>query len=331
MIIFIRRQKKILDMIQFFKHSFILSAIILGGCIGNSGNGNLPDNDNTITETNPLDSTEFFITGVQAENDTILLRVAVLGDAEPKPLAEFPNMAAAIEDLNSLSLSLPIDFVIGVGDIAHKGTEIQYEAATQVIQKLRVPFYPIMGNEEHGSTVERYLQYAQKWNSAIIRPSYVINHDKVVFVFASPDHGRDFDDIGARYVLKQIKRAAPKPVVLVVHGAQKGVYSENPDKGISNHLFTEKVISQPNLAMVVSGDLHMDMDRVNHSKKIDHVHYLHIPALERTKIPDETHHTPMFRIITIAKNGKVTVDTYAVGDSIPRDEHAYSFVLSLQD
>ena len=74
----------------------------------------------------------------------------------------------------------------------------------------------------------------------------------------------------------------------------------------------------------------MDMDRVNHSKKIDHVHYLHIPALERTKIPDETNHTTMFRVMTIAKDGKVTIDTYAVGDTEPREEHAYSFTLSLQ-
>jgi len=71
------------------------------------------------------------------------------------------------------------------------------------------------------------------------------------------------------------------------------------------------------------------MDRVNHSKKIDHVHYLHIPALERTKIPDETNHMPMFRVMTIAKDGKVTVDTYAVGDHVPREEHAWSFTLLL--
>jgi 3',5'-cyclic-AMP phosphodiesterase len=79
--------------------------------------------------------------------------------------------------------------------------------------------------------------------------------------------------------------------------------------------------------MVISGDLHMDMDRVNHSKKIDHVHYLHIPALERTKIPDETNHTPMFRVMTIAEYGRVGVDTYAIGDTVPRKNLHYSFTL----
>lgn len=289
-------------MTRLLKLSIILITILLAGCQENPG-----------------------------KNDNTLLRIAIIGDAEPKPVAEFPNMADAVEQINTLYKTQHIDFVIGVGDIAHKGTEIQYEAATRVLQKLSAPFYPIMGNEEHESTKERYLHYANKWNSDIVSPSYVINHDKLAFVFASPDHGRDFDDSGAGWILEQIQRLSPKPVVLVVHGAQKGVYTENPDKGISNQLFSEKVISQANLAVVISGDLHMDMDRVNHSKKIGHVHYLHIPALERTKIPDDTNHTPMFRVMTITKDGRINIDTYAVGETFPLEEHIYAFPLSLQE
>lgn len=293
---------------QFMKVFIISLAILLGGC---------QYNVNKVADTGDADS--------------VILRIAIIGDAEPKPLAEFPNMAAAVEQINTLAQTLPIDFVIGVGDIAHKGTEIQYEAATEVLQKFKAPFYPIMGNEEHGSTAERYMHYALKWNSNLEGPSYVVNHEEVAFLFASPDHGRDFDDSGAMWILEQLQQLAPKPVVLIVHGAQQGVYPENAEKGISNQLFKDQVVSQTNLAVIISGDLHMDMDRVNHSKKIDHVHYLHIPALERTKIPDETNHTPMFRVMTIAKDGKVNVDTYAVGDPEPREEHAYSFGLALHE
>jgi 3',5'-cyclic-AMP phosphodiesterase len=312
---------------RFLKLSIILLAILLSGCMSNPNKGDV----SRTAETNHIEISEFLLTGLHAENDSILLRVAFLGDAEPKPLAEFPHMDAAVTQINSLTQTQQIDFVIGVGDIAHKGTEIQYEAATVVLQKLEVPFYPIMGNEEHGSTVERYLHYVQKWNKRIKSPSYVINHDKLAFVFASPDHGREFDDSGVNWILEQIQRVAPKPVILIVHGAQKGVYPENADKGVGNQLFIDKVISQTNLAMVISGDLHMDMDRVNHSKKIDQVHYLHIPALERTKIPDETNHTPMFRVMSITKEGKVTVDTYAAGNLLPLEKHAYSFTLAMHE
>lgn len=277
-------------------------------------------------------STEFYPERNSAGPNTLLdstsLRIAFLGDAEPKPLAEFPHMEAAVEHINSLNETMNIDFVIGVGDIAHKGTEVQYEAATEVLQKLSLPFYPIMGNEEHGSSVERYLTYASQWNSELEGTRYIKEFDQAAFVFASPDHGRDFDDDGTMWILEQIQRLAPKPVMLIVHGAQTGVYPENSDKGIHNELFREQVVSQPNLAAVISGDLHMDMDRVNHSKKIGHVQYLHIPALERTKIPDETNHTPMIRLMTITNEGKVNVVTYEVGEMNPREEHEYLFTLS---
>lgn len=314
---------------NYLKFSILPFALFLAGCQGNSNKENPETNETTKADIISKEVLEFSMTGKHADEDSTLLRVAFIGDGEPKPCAEFPHTNAAVEQINLLMESQPIDFVIGVGDVAHKGTEIQYEAATEVFQKLKAPFYPIMGNEEHGSTVERYLEFAQQWNSDIKNKSYVINHDKLAFVFASPDHGRDFDDSGSEWILEQIKRLAPKPVILVVHGAQQGVYSENPEKGISNQLFINQVIPQANLAAVISGDLHMDMERVNHSKKIDHTHYLHIPALERTKIPDETNHTPMFRVMTITKDGNVTVETYATGENTPRAELAYSFVLDL--
>jgi Icc protein len=297
-------------MTRFLTLAIIPFAFLLVGCQGNP-------------QVDPSAETAV------ADTSSTLLRIAFLGDAEPKPLAEFPNMSAAVDQINALSQTQQIDFVIGVGDIAHKGTEVQYEAATPVLQKLTLPFYPIMGNEEHGSTVERYMYYARQWNSQLDSTKYVLEYDQVAFVFASPDTSREFVDSGAMWVLEQVQRVAPKPVILIVHGAQIGVYPENAEKGISNQLFREQVISQPNLAVVISGDLHMDMDRVNHSKIIGSVQYLHIPALERTKIPDETSHTPMFRVMTIAKDGKVTVETYTVGDSTPNERHAYSFMVPL--
>lgn len=266
----------------------------------------------------------------QETNDPVVFRIAFLGDAEPKPVAEFPNMDAAVDQINALTEYQQMDFVIGVGDIAHKGTEIQYEAATPILQKLRIPFYPIMGNEEHNSTVEQYMYYARKWNPDLDTTRYVLEYEQFAFVLASPDSSREFTDDGARWVLDQVQRLSPKPVFLVVHGAQQGVYEENPDKGISNTFFKDQVISQNNLIAVISGDLHMDMDRVNHSKQIGNTHYLHIPALERTKIPDETNHTPMIRLMSITESGKVVFETYIVGNMEPNPKYRYEFEMRVE-
>jgi len=269
-------------------------------------------------------------TSETAAPDPVVLRFAVLGDAEPKPLAEFPNVEAAVRDVNALAQDQRIDFVVGVGDIAHDGTLLQYDAVTPVLQQLVLPFYPIMGNEEFTSTEERFLEYANRWNDGKVELTsrrYVQDHGPVVLVYASPDFGRDFNDDGIEWMLDQILAAAPADVFLIVHGAQAGAYPENPEKGITNPRFAE-VLAQPNLAAIISGDLHMDMDRVDHSKQIDDVHYLHIPALERTKIPDETRHTPMFRVFSVTGSGDVIIDTYQVGDLTPLDEHAYRFSLA---
>ncbi len=262
----------------------------------------------------------------------VVLRFAVFGDAEPKPRPEFPNLAAAVDDVNTLADTLALDFVVGVGDIAHNGTLVQYENATAVLEQLKLPFYPIMGNEEHGSTVKRYLEYANRWGRkkrVISAPSYVLEREPVALVFSSPDFGRDFNDEGIAWILEQIQQLHPKPVLLIVHGAQTGVYPENAGKGITHAGFAD-VIAQPNLAAVISGDLHMDMDRVEHSRQIGSVHYLHIPALERTRIPDTSRHTPMFRLFTIRTDNTVQVSTYEVGVLDPLARHAYRFTLPAQ-
>lgn len=264
----------------------------------------------------------------QTEKDPILA-FAIIGDGEPKPVAEFPHTREAVDQINAMAEEHHFSFVAGIGDIPHKGTTIQYEAATEVFTRLTLPFFTIMGNEEHGSTVERYLDYLAKWNAGktdLIKTKYVLEYEELALIFASADIGRDFDDAGVLWIVEQLKQLEDKPVFLFAHAAQAGAFPENPDKGVKHPGFAE-VLTQENLVAMITGDLHMDMDRVNHSKQIGRTHYLHIPALERTKIPDESKHTPMFRTITVEADRTVRVDTYEVGVEEPLERHAYGFEL----
>lgn len=259
----------------------------------------------------------------------VLLRFAVLGDAEPKPDPVFPGLQQAVADVNAMGKRTRLDFIVGVGDIAHKGTLVQYEAASAVLAQLERPFYPIMGNEEHGSTVERFLEFAGKWNGgrrAFSSARYVVETDAVDLIFASPDFSREFNDDGIAWIRAEVEKRAARPVLLVVHGAQVGVFPENAEKGIAHPGFVD-LVARPNVAAVISGDLHMDMERVHHSKQIGHVHYLHIPGLERTKIPDETRHVPLFRVFTLYANKRMVVETYQAGVAEPLPQHAYGFAL----
>lgn len=271
------------------------------------------------------------VPALQANPESIL-SFAVLGDAEPKPEARFPNLSDAVDDVNRLAAARVIEFAVGVGDLPHKGTLEQYVAVTPHLRRLKVPFYSIMGNEEHGASVERYLEFAALWNKGkaeIEGTRYVLERDRLALVFASPDYSRQFNDEGIDWLLTTLDRLAPKPVFLIVHAAQAGVYPEDPDKGVTHPRFATEVVTRENLKAVISGDLHLDMDRVEHSKQIGQVHYLHIPALERTKLPDATRHRPMFRVVHVMDHGEVWVHTYETGQRIPLEQHGYRFSIDL--
>lgn len=245
-------------------------------------------------------------------SDTPVLRFAVIGDAEPKPRAEFPNLRAAVDRINALAPRLGLQFVAGIGDIPHKATQIQYDAATAELSRLELPFYPIMGNEEFNGTQEQFLHYANLWNSgstSIPDIRYVVDTPRMALIFASPDRdGREFTDAGVRWIAARIEELAPKPVMLFVHGAQVGVFREGGDKGTAHPDFPQ-LAEAGQLRAIFSGDLHMDLDRVRGIRRVDGVHHVHIPALERTKIPDKCAHTPWFRIVSVYPNGLIQVQT----------------------
>jgi 3-phytase len=265
--------------------------------------------------------------GQKISGDT-LFRFAVIGDAEPKPDPDFPGLEKTVNHINEMATAERLDFVAGIGDIPHKGTNVQYENATKVLKRMNLPLYPIMGNEEHGSTVSRFLKYANKWNQgkiAIDSPRYVLEKENMVLVFASADYGRDFNDTGVVWILDAIRAAAPKPVMLFVHAAPAGLYSEKPDKGVKNPMFSQ-VLKQSNLAAVFSGDLHMDVNRTVHAKQTGGVHFIHIPALERTKVPDGTNHKPYFKTVTV-RSDSVFVRTLQSGVKQPEAKHDYAFAV----
>lgn len=241
-----------------------------------------------------------------------VLSFAVIGDGEPKPDAEFPGLEAAVKSINDLASVYDISFVAGVGDIAHKGTVAQYDAALDVFRDLVIPFYPIMGNEEYNASVERYLAYANRWNQGrviIDALKYVIETDQLALIFATPEKGgRDFYDKGVQWIEDQLDAIGDKPAMLFIHGAPQEVFPEGGDKGVANPEFL-RLMNRPNLVATFSGDLHMDLTRVQGAREEYGVHHVHVPALERTKLPDKAQHVPYYRLVSVLEDGEVVVST----------------------
>lgn len=259
-----------------------------------------------------------------------VLTFAVIGDAEPKPKAEFPGVSAAVETLNNLAEPRNIEFVFGVGDLPHKATDIQYKNLTAVLETLRLPFYPIMGNEEFNGSKEKFLSHAQYWGSntqPIDAIRYTIEHPVATFVSASPDlDGREFTDEGVTWIKEQFEAKPNQPKFLFVHGAQVGIFPEGGDKGTAHPEFPT-LAEHDSLALIFSGDLHMDILRVDGIVEDQGIHHVHIPALERTKIPDESFHHPYFRLVTLYNDGLGVIETIdaITGQTLPRFTQRFNY------
>ncbi len=259
-----------------------------------------------------------------------VLTFAVIGDAEPKPNAEFPGLSAAVNTLNALAGPRNIEMVFGVGDLPHKATDIQYRNLTAVLQKLELPFYPIMGNEEFNDTPEKFFEYAQHWGNLqapVDSIRYVTQRPVATFISASPDlDGREFTDDGVAWIETQLNQAPEQPKFLFVHGAQVGVFPEGGDKGTANPSF-QALSEHETLAVIFSGDLHMDLHRVNGIVEHQGVEHVHVPALERTKLPDETFHHPYFRLVTLYDTRLGVIETIdaQTGQTLPKFTHRFDY------
>lgn len=68
---------------QFWKFFILSLSILIAACQGNVDRSKTTDAKSEVVS-------EFLISSLQADDDTTLLRVAFIGDGEPKPCAEFP-------------------------------------------------------------------------------------------------------------------------------------------------------------------------------------------------------------------------------------------------
>jgi len=65
------------------------------------------------------------------------------------------NLAAIVEAINALTF--PIDFVLHTGDVVEDGSEVSYQAAREILARLRLPIHFVAGNHDDGDFLQRVL------------------------------------------------------------------------------------------------------------------------------------------------------------------------------
>ena len=260
-----------------------------------------------------------------------ITRIAILGDAEPKPEPTFTHTASAVQVINRLDEQAPIAFVASVGDLAHKGTIAQYEAVGEHMIALRPPLLPILGNEELVAEggAGRLLRYTAKWNSGdseqgvgLVRElSYTRRLAGHLFVFASAmDGGKEFVDEEIDWIEAQLDAGGELSAIVFMHNAPAGLFC--PERAMQRPTFAQRVLARDNVIATFSGHLHMNIDQwPGHARCARGVHHIHAPGLERTKLGSR--HVPRFRLLTIERQ-HVTVQTYNLATHRFEPEHELS-------
>ncbi len=281
-----------------------------------------------------------------------ILRFAVLGDVEPKPEPIFDNFRKAVHAVNQLAEDPGIDgrhgiddlggldgfgsiggidFTVCIGDLAHKGKTEQYEIVTDILAGLKTPVYAIMGNEELCQSVDRFLEYAARWNDGVDGLpgiSYVKEGAGYTFVFATAvNDGRTFTTEEIAWIERQVDQRSDSPVILFTHAPAPGLFPVPAERAMANELF-ERVTARPNVIAVFSGHIHLDLDAAaSYAQDAHGVHHIHVPGIERTKVGPT--HTPRFRVVTLFDDARVLVQTYNVALEQFEERHQIHFRVSV--
>ena len=249
------------------------------------------------------------------------IRFAIIGDVEPKPEPDFGNLHRVVDAINVLHDEVPFAFIAGTGDIAHRGTELQYRGASEALQRLPdIPVWPILGNEEYGSTEARFFEYVRLWNRGgedINTPSYVRHAGGLRFVFATARQGgkeltdEEVEWIGSAVDGDGVGANGRTPAFLFTHQGAHGIFPDAVGgRSMKRTELNKRILPRPNLMAVFSGHSHMNVDTCQtHVCDEFGVHHVHIPGIERTKVGGE--HIPRFRMVAI-EDSVMTIHTMNV-------------------
>ena len=256
----------------------------------------------------------------------------VFGDMEPSPEPDFAGTSLAVDAVRSLvDRGERVDRVLGVGDIAHRGTDVQYQAVAPILERLEPPFHAIPGNEEAGD-FDRFLAEARAWNDdpeAIPALHYVIEGRCVDFVFATASvDGREPSDDDVHWIVSRLDESNDRSAVLVMHGAPDDTFESSGRRTIQNASYYENVLPHPALAAVITGDLHLDVGTYPGVAVRHGAVHVHAPGLERTKIGD---HVPRMRVFEATCGGRLDLRTFDLETFEFMPERAWSFELPVVD
>ncbi len=179
------------------------------------------------------------------------------------------RLAMAVERLNSETV-MP-DVVVATGDLTDNGSDAEMAALADLLQPLRIPLLPLVGNHDRKDTFAQHFEmpWASSTNlswAADVGPLRVLGLDTMVnqpnrqgLALRDVIHGGVFDDERADWLADELANAGSGPVVIAMHHPpfDSGIHWMDKNGLTGQDRFAEVIASSAaNILRILCGHLH---------------------------------------------------------------------------
>ncbi len=200
---------------------------------------------------------------------------------------------ALVSAINDLSVS--VDFVLHTGDIAHRGTQAEYDLVRDVFSALEVPIYYVNGNHDEVANLYPGLLEREPSNEPYDH-TFEVNDVRFICVDSATNGvGTDWrlSDDQVAWLESEVMASDDRPIVVGIHHPPYQIFHEAKDyfmlkNADAVHTVLKKAI--PKVRGVFSGHVHFAMNRL-----IDGVLY--------GIAPKPFSLTPGFSVVTVLDDG----------------------------
>lgn len=192
-------------------------------------------------------------------------------------------LKAAVKDINKID---GLSFVVFTGDNLNRPNEEDLIKFTNIVNKLNVPYYIVIGNHDvfksNGLSKERYLEIIRE-NNILFRqktPDYYFRKGEFGFIIADgakeiiPGANGYFKESTLNYVDKQLSKHKKQKIVIFQHFPLVEPYESKSHNTYKAEEYINLLNKHSNVIAIISGHYH-----ANGEKMQDGVYHISSPSL----------------------------------------------------